>query len=714
MIMAHNNTHDDHHETQRGMSIVPYGSNREVVLSVCLFHISSVVTKPSPLYSRHNDSVVVFDPQSKQLVLRDASSDGKLELADCPYCHRSLRREENGHGHEQRSPSPGVAGGGFVSPEYFRMLHQSLPGSENSSAPPSPRRRLVQPVGYRHSSPISTGQGSDIPSRPPGSPPSPSGISSAAFSPNYFQRFFVEEKELGRGGKGVVLLVKHVLDGVTLGHFACKRVPVGDDHEWLEKVLIEVQLLQYLSHQHLVSYRHVWLEDTKLSNFGPSVPCAFILQQYCNSGDLHNYIMSPAKPSDTAHQLKERLRRRSKNELEPPRELRGRKLQFEEIYSFFKDITSGLNHLHVNGYIHRDLKPSNCLLHDAGKGLRVLVSDFGEVQVEHMVRKSTGATGTISYCAPEVLRRKYPSGAYGNFTTKSDIFSLGMILYFLCFARLPYRHADNFNEENEDLDLLRDEITSWSGLHDERKMRPDLPEKLYTFLRRLLSLDPADRPSAEEILYGIKTGSGLDEISDARPPSNHAFDDLRKSSRISPIDSPQSGTPMPQTPTRKMSTGFVRPGGPAKLRLNSYPKEHTWGSPTAEDESPTATSPSRSLVVQDRYPSPTKIRKMPQLEAPSPRPLAFRLDVHNPAVQRTLHVGLLLLKIFSVNMLCAPMAANPLIAYPLLFLAVLDLWLSSAGPGVSILLMLVHVTVLLGARVGGVLCMAPVRVWEGI
>lgn len=53
------------------------------------------------------------------------------------------------------------------------------------------------------------------------------GISSAAFSPGYFQRFFVAERELGRGGKGVVLLVKHVLDSVPLGHFACKRVPVG-------------------------------------------------------------------------------------------------------------------------------------------------------------------------------------------------------------------------------------------------------------------------------------------------------------------------------------------------------------------------------------------------------------------------------------------------------------------------------------------------------
>jgi hypothetical protein len=60
-----------------------------------------------------------------------------------------------------------------------------------------------------------------------------------------------------------------------------------------------------------------------------------------------------------------------------------------------------------------------------------------------------------------------------------------MILYFLCFAQLPYRNADNLNEENEDLDQLREEISTWSGLEDERKRRPDLPEKLYKFLRRL-------------------------------------------------------------------------------------------------------------------------------------------------------------------------------------------------------------------------------------
>ena len=549
----------------------------------------------------------------------------------------------------------------------------------------------------------------------PASPPSTHGISSAAFSPNYFNRFFVEERELGRGGKGVVLLVRHLLDGVSLGHFACKRVPVGDDHEWLKKVLIEVQLLQHLSHQNLVSYRHVWLEDVKLSNFGPSVPCAFILQQYCNAGDLRDYILSSAQSSTSTQQLKERMRRRSKTQPEPPQGLHSpRRLQFEEIYSFFKDITSGLNHLHINNYIHRDLKPSNCLLHDTGTGLRVLVSDFGEVQTENTVRKSTGATGTISYCAPEVLRRDQPSGAYGNFTTKSDIFSLGMILYFLCFAQLPYLNADNLSEENEDLDQLRSEITSWSGLDGEKKMRPDLPEKLYHFLRRLLSLTPTNRPSAEDILHGIKTGAGLDETltaAFAAPLPPH--DDPRASARISSVDSPAPRSPALGSPARKLSSGFSRPGGPSKLRLSFH--DEAGSAPASGDSgSDWARSPGGTLVVRSRFPAPGKVAEPAGLGAPPPEGHAgvrgARAEV---LARRSVRVALLLLKLGSLSMPCAPVAASPWVAWPLVGLAALDLWSDEVGAGVSGALMAAHVVLLGGAWRAGVLCVPEARVWGG-
>ena len=512
------------------------------------------------------------------------------------------------------------------------------------------------------------------------------------------------EKELGRGGKGVVLLVTHVLDKVDLGQYACKRVPVGDDHAWLINVLNEVRLLEHLSHQHLVYYKHVWLEDVKISNFGPSVPCAFILQQYCNAGDLHHYIVDQPQnpdPTNSNQVLKERARRRSKNQPEPPQDIHGRKLRFEEIYSFFKDITSGLNHLHVNGFIHRDLKPSNCLLHDfGGKGgqLRVLVSDFGEVQVENMVRKSTGATGTVSYCAPEVLRRSSTTGELGNFTAKSDIFSLGMILYFICFARLPYRNADYLNEENEDLDQLRDEIINWTGLHEERKLRPDLPEQLYTFLRRLLSLDPDERPTAEDILLGIKTGAGLDEISDTRPnAAAHMFDDLSASSRISPVDSP-----LPSTPVRQRSRQtLVRP---SKLRLGSFQQDSGSPPPVPRKDGGTPTSPSDSLILRPSFPSPTKLTNRPLPPVPPMVRLERWRHDYGVFAERALTGSILLFKIVSLNLLCTPVAANPTIVYPLLIMAMLDALVHSR-PEISLTLVVLHVAVLVAAREKGVLCM---------
>ncbi|KAL9102738.1 MAG: hypothetical protein Q9163_002135 [Psora crenata] len=658
------------------MSIVPYAANRQVVL-------------------RHNDSIVLYDPQSKQF---GVSSQRGLDVTECPYCHQPLHREDTAR-KADHSSSGTPPGAGFVSPEYFRMLQDSLPGSANSSTPPSPRRRLVEPVRTSDHSTRSSVRPAEYFSNRLPTPPSPNGISASAFSPGYFKRFFVVEKELGRGGKGVVLLVTHVLDNVDLGQYACKRVPVGNDHAWLTNVLNEVRLLEHLSHQHLVYYKHVWLEDIKISNFGPSVPCAFILQQYCNAGDLHQYIANPALLAESTQALKERVRRRSKNQMEQAPDLQARKLRFEEIYSFFKDITSGLNHLHVNGFIHRDLKPSNCLLHDAGKGLRALVSDFGEVQIANMVRKSTGATGTVSYCAPEVLRLDPSTGALGNFTTKSDIFSLGMILYFLCFARLPYRNADHMNEENEDLDLLKAEIVAWSGLHEERKLRPDLPEQLYTFLRRLLSLEPGERPSAEDILLGIKTGSGLDDISDSRTkPTTHMYDDLPTSSRISAIDTPQKSSA-----ARKLPSGYLRPSrGSSRLRLSPFLKKEDSRSksPAAavddddfDDDDAEPDSPSDSLILRGRFSSPTRIPEAPIPIRSSPGG-PWWLDLRNATTLRSIKVVILLSKAISLTTLCAPMATRSAVTYPLLALAALDFVLSS-GLGVSVLLAGLHVAVLL-------------------
>lgn len=625
---------------------------------------------------------MVFDRDSQQLVLRNTADtqNGDLELADCPLCHRPMREGSRGRGAHRGSTEPQTE---FINPNYFRMLNNSLPSSADSSTPPSPRRRLVHPA-------LPGGPTSD----PGQAHTTPQGISSAAFSQNYFKKFFVEEKVLGRGGKGVVLLVKHVLDGVSLGYYACKRVPVGDDHEWLEKVLGEVQLLQHLSHQNLVSYRHVWLENARIS-IGPSVPCAFILQQYCNAGDLHDYICGSVRTqtSTTAQQLKERIRRRSKGEPETPMPLGGpRMLQLDEIYSFFRDITSGLRYLHANGYIHRDLKPNNCLLHETSDGIRVLVSDFGEVQAQDAIRKSTGATGTVSYCAPEVLRREYSDGPFGNFTFKSDIFSLGMILYFLCFAELPYDSADTINEEKEDLDQLREEITSWEGFDNARRLRPDLPERLYSFLERLLSVDPNRRPSADEVLNGIQAGANNANTLFKRASS--ASPDLHGGARIHPVDSPQPVASRALSPTKRM------PRDPVLFRRDSmfdmnHTRARTAPAPDTTLEGRPSLSPDRDLVVRSRYStspplSPTHAQEEAPVEPhglpeqhllpPPPGRFSFLTYTSNwQLLTPNLQLGIFLANVAAGPYFCYPLAVNPWIFYPILFLATVSLQTRSQG-----------------------------------
>ncbi|QSZ32188.1 hypothetical protein DSL72_001759 [Monilinia vaccinii-corymbosi] len=631
------------------MSLVPYSSrdSREIVL-------------------RHNDAIVVRDPNTQRLALRSAPP--SIALNDCPTCHRPLRAPS-----PERQASPSARANAFIAPEYFRMLHAANSGA-NEQTPSSPIRKLVQPASTAGNYVDDAENNVEFVTSTPAVQTSHT-IKKEAFSPNYFKRFFTEMRELGRGGKGVVLLVRHELDGVSLGQFACKRVPVGDNHIWLEKVLIEVQLLQGLSHPNLVSYRHVWLEDVQLNRFSPSVPCAFILQQYCNSGDLLRYIAGPTRNTQaTNEQLKERMRRRSKGGAERPN-LRSsqRKLQFEEIYSFFKDISSGLAHLHASNYIHRDLKPSNCLLHQDGSDMRCLISDFGEVQAENVVRKSTGSTGTISYCAPEVLKQDQ-FGRYGNFTTKSDIFSLGMILYFMCFQRLPYKSADSFEEDFEDMDLLREEISTWSGFKDERRERPELPNQLYNFLKRLLAVNPNDRPSANEILEAIQTG-GLQNPARVRHGSSSGI-----RGRIQAIDSPIP----PATPAIEHE--------PKRVRSSAY-FEDALSDTSSRSSSPT---PSSQLAIEFRRPRPPSTISKPLITTPllMPPPTTLissfknRISLyrhyiktwarHNEQSLTLLaRVSVFLFKVFMITKPCLSSLARRWIWYPLVIIAAVELGLGT-------------------------------------
>jgi serine/threonine protein kinase len=318
------------------------------------------------------------------------------------------------------------------------------------------------------------------------------------FSPGYYKKFFREEGELGRGSRGVVLLVQHIIDDVDLGLFACKRIPVGDDKAWMQRTFRKIKVLQQLSHQNLVSYRHVWLEDVQVSHFGPSIPCTFVLQQYCNTGSLQDYIRSP---------INERIRPRSQGRQRAYRSTKARDMPLDVILSFFTDILNGLGHLHQQGYIHRDLKPTNCLLHTAQDGTtRILLGDFGQVQPGDDLD-----IRTICYHAPELLQSDADATSQAGFTTKSDMWSLGVVLYFMCFGESPFAAGRGFSSdydyENDDYELLKEEIVSWPGFKGERELalRPHLGAELYVYLDHLLTFEPFRRPECKDIRQEFDT-----------------------------------------------------------------------------------------------------------------------------------------------------------------------------------------------------------------
>jgi serine/threonine protein kinase len=339
-------------------------------------------------------------------------------------------------------------------------------------------------------------------------------------------------------------------------------------------------------------------------------------------------------------------------------------MPFDEILGFFMDITDGLHYLHSHGFIHRDVKPSNCLLHLDGNGKRprVLLSDFGEVQVTNSTRTGSGATGTVSYCAPEVLRQD-GAGAFGNFTVKSDIFSVGMIVFFLCFARLPYTHADDANEEDEDLDLLREEILAWAGFDDQdRRGRTDLPNRMYSFLKRLLAVDPDERPTTDEILASLR-------LSDEDDPNDR--------SRISPIESPHPRRSFVSNPPDLRPN---RPPSPIKqfdkrvervnmMDVDTMGKMDTMDADTSDADTIDAdtidTMGTRQAIVRANRSRP--------LALPAPRHSTFyslRNSIRWPFLLKLI---LFALKFVSLSYPCRPFGLKNWIALPLILIAASDM-----------------------------------------
>ena len=170
-------------------------------------------------------------------------------------------------------------------------------------------------------------------------------------------------------------------------------------------------------------------------------------------------------------------------------------------------VAGGLAEAHKQGVIHRDIKPANVLMEKDVS--RVLITDFGLARAvdDVMMTQSGCLAGTPNYMSPEQV-------AGAELDHRSDLFSLGSLMYFIATGREPFRAESAFAVINK---ITRDAPKS------ARSINIDVPEVLNRIIERLLEKEPRDRIESAEKLEELLT----QVLAHLQEPTQHVLPDVR-------------------------------------------------------------------------------------------------------------------------------------------------------------------------------------------
>ena len=152
----------------------------------------------------------------------------------------------------------------------------------------------------------------------------------------------------------------------------------------------------------------------------------------------------------------------------------------ELVVSYGTAIAAGLSAIHAAGLVHRDVKPANILMDDASAPPAPRVADFGVARIcdSAVSTRSTGGAGTPLYMAPEVADGLPAAPAM-------DVYSLGVVFYEMCCGVPPFTGSPAA--------LLKSHMVMDPG-------RPEgVPDVLWDLIGRMMSKDPAARPTADQV-----------------------------------------------------------------------------------------------------------------------------------------------------------------------------------------------------------------------
>ena len=238
--------------------------------------------------------------------------------------------------------------------------------------------------------------------------------------------------EIGRGGYSIVYLAqdRHIAAPVAIKLLV---PPPAAARLARERMRREVQSVRGISDPSIVT----------VYDFAEDGPWSFIVMEYVPGPDIS------ARVGD-----------------EGP-------LSVEQVVAVGRDVAGGLAAAHHKGVLHRDVKPQNILLDPRGRGR---LTDFGSARLadQTTLTGTGGLIGTPEFAAPEVF-----AGHRGD--ARSDVYGLGLSLYFALTGQLPRRTSPHAPP------------TAVADGHHPKALRRDVPDWLDAVIARATAADPEDR-----------------------------------------------------------------------------------------------------------------------------------------------------------------------------------------------------------------------------